>query len=392
MTTRSVPTLLALAVIAAGCSGGDAEEAQVANFAPPDPIVTAPPTVASTTATTTPATTSTTVPPTTSTTTSTTSTTSTTTTTLPPIPRQPLTGGVLADGDEPIDRPALVVKIDNAPPARSNQSGLALADVVFEEIVEGDITRFAAVFHSRDADLVGPIRSGRTQDIDLFASFDTPLFAWSGGNPGVTELIANGPFIDLNAVGDGEGYFRGAGRAPHNLYNSTERLWAQTPADHGGLTGPQFRYVRPDEPFGGSQVVGFELGMRAIDVEWRWDGGRGQFVRFQEGGPHIDASHGSIGANNVVVMVVEYRPSVVDARSPEAQTVGQGPAFLFARGRVIEARWWRTSADDPIKFVALDGVTPLGLVPGNTWVELAEARIVDSLLTATTDIAIEPLG
>ncbi len=394
MTRRSLWMFAALAVGATGCSGGDDEQAQVANLAVL-PVSTTTPlattTVAPTSTTATTIAPTTTVAPTTVAPTSTTVAPTTTTTTLPPIPRQALTGEPLGDDVAPIDRPALVVKIDNAPPARRNQSGLAVADVVFEEIVEGDITRFAAVFHSRDSEVVGPIRSGRTQDIDLFSSFETPLFAWSGGNPGVTELIAAGPFIDLNAVGDGEGYYRGDGRAPHDLYNSTERLWEQTPAGHAGLAATQFRYVRPDEPFGGELIAGFQLGMRAIDVEWRWDGGRFQFVRFQQGEPHIDASHGSIGASNVVVMVVEYRPSVVDARSPEAQTVGQGPAYLFARGRVIEARWWRTSADDPIKFVALDGVTPLGLVPGNTWIELAEADIVDSLLTATTDITIEPL-
>src|SRR5690606_42149598 len=70
------------------------------------------------------------------TTTSTSST--TTTTTLPAIPRQPLTGVPLAEGEQPIDRAALAVKIDNAGPSRRNHSGLAVADIVFEEIVEAD--------------------------------------------------------------------------------------------------------------------------------------------------------------------------------------------------------------------------------------------------------------
>ncbi len=398
MSTRTVPVIAAL-LLAAGCSSLEPEQARVANQ-PPTPNwvpATAVPTTTktSTTAPSTlsaPTTSSPSSSPTTAAPTTSTTTTTTTTTTLPPIPRQPLTGGLLDGDTAAIERPALVVKIDNAPPARRQQSGLAVADIVFEEIVEGDITRFAAVFHSRGSDVVGPIRSGRSQDVDLFTSFDVPLFAWSGGNPGVTDMIANGPFVDLNAVGGGDGYYRGDGRAPHNLFNSTERLWAQTPPDHAGLVTPQFRYLRPEEPFGGDAVVGVDLGLRGIDVSWRWDGGRGQFVRFQEGDAHIDATHGSIGASNVVVMIVEYLPSPVDARSPEAQTVGQGPVFLFSQGRVIEGRWWRDAATDPIKFVALDGVTPLAISPGNTWVELAEATIVDSLLTATTEMTILPLG
>ena len=82
------------------------------------------------------------------------------------IPRMPLTGAAARrTARSPPDRPALVVKIDNNPGARP-QSGLNAADIVFEEIVEVG-TRFAAVFHSGSANPVGPIRSGRTQDVDL---------------------------------------------------------------------------------------------------------------------------------------------------------------------------------------------------------------------------------
>lgn len=77
-------------------------------------------------------------------------------------------------------RPALVVKVDNHPSARP-QSGLNQADIVFEENVEA-LTRFALVFHSQGSDPVGPIRSGRTQDIDLLSSLNGVLFVWSGGN------------------------------------------------------------------------------------------------------------------------------------------------------------------------------------------------------------------
>ncbi len=82
----------------------------------------------------------------------------TTTTIAPVIIRQPLTGEPLASEAGIVARPALAVKIDNHPGARRNHSGLAVADIVYEEKVEGSLTRFAAVFHSQDADPVGPIR------------------------------------------------------------------------------------------------------------------------------------------------------------------------------------------------------------------------------------------
>ena len=109
-----------------------------------------------------------------------------TTTTTIPVVRNPLTGAPAAD-ESILNRPALVVKIDNHPRARP-QWGLNQADIVFEENVE-QLTRFAAVFHSQGSDPVGPIRSGRQQDIDLLGSLNHPLFAWSGGNQQVTSAI-----------------------------------------------------------------------------------------------------------------------------------------------------------------------------------------------------------
>lgn len=328
----------------------------------------------------TPAPTTTTVPETTTTssttTTSTTSTTTTsTTTTVAPtttVLRQPLTGVPVEKKSELIDRAALVVKIDNHGAARSNHTGLAVADVVFEEIVEGSLTRFAAVFHTNDSDPVGPIRSGRTQDVLLFESFNQPLFAWSGGNPGVTQAIAESTLTDLNWQTHAGSYYRGPGVAPHNLYSSTERLWALTPPDHPGAPEQQYRYVNPGKEFKGERDVSHvDLLVGGIAVDWDWNEERGQFERSQVGAPHNDKTFGRIGATNVVAMGVEYRPSVVDANSPEAQTVGTGPIVVFSDGQLIEGTWWRPDVSQPIGFFDTDD-KPLRLTPGNTWIELAE--------------------
>ena len=356
------PAIVAVVIVLAACSGGSEATDDA------DPTTTEP-----TTTTVEPSTTTTVAPATTtSTTTTTTSTTSTTTTTLPAIPRQPLTGVPLAEGEQPIARPALAVKIDNAGPARRNHSGLAVADLVYEEIVEANITRFAAVFHSQGSDVVGPIRSGRSQDVGLLTSLREPLFAWSGGNPGVTRLIAASPLVDLNAVRGGEGYYRGPGVQPHDLYNSTDRLWQQAADGHPGAPPQQFEYVRPGDSFQGDPTAGLELAMRSIDVEWTWDAEQQRFLRSQEGRPHVDAVHGRIGATNVVVLVVEYLPSQIDARSPEAQTTSEsGPVWVFSEGRVRAGRWIRLATTDPFTLVTDQG-EPILLTPGNTWVELAE--------------------
>jgi hypothetical protein len=376
---RPLAALTAATLLVAACSGGgdDSSEATVESTAPE----TAAPTTTEAAETTT-----------TSSSTTTSSTSSTTTTTMPATPRQPLTGEPIESEDQIEQKPALAVKIDNAPAARRNHTGLAVADIVFEEIVEASITRFAAVFHSTGSDPVGPIRSGRTQDIGILASFRKPLFAWSGGNPGVTAAIRDTPFlVDLNWQTHGGAYWRGPGATPHNLYSTTDTLWGLTPPDSPGAPPQQYQYLEEGESFEGEPSAGLDLDMDAIDVQWEWNADEGKFARSQEGGPHLDTQSGQIMATNVVVMVLEYRPSAVDERSPEAQTIGEGPLFVWSDGQVVTGRWRRAAEDGlkPFQFLDEDG-EPIELQPGNTWIELA--RALESGDPANPDVALEVFG
>ena len=366
MSTRRqlISGLGALAASAlVGCSG-DAAAPTTTNptttnppTTPPAPTTVAPTTVPATT-TAPPATTA--APP------------ATTAATVPAIPRQPLTGIVLSDPSGAITRPALIVKIDNAPGARANHSGLANADIVFEEIVEGSITRFAAVFHSEGSDPVGPIRSGRSQDVDMLSSFNRPLFAWSGGNAGVTRLIYASTLVSVSHQQQGKAYYRGPGKMPHNLYSSTDRLWALALFGHPGPPSLQFEYLGPDETFVGAPVSEVDIQMSGIDVTWEWSPDFGVFLRWQEGSPHNDQVNGRIAATNVVMPVVRYQPSQVDARSPEAQTIGNGPVYVISDGKQVAGRWSRETNESPFVLASDDG-TPIKLRPGKTWIELVKA-------------------
>ncbi|MGA7757593.1 MAG: DUF3048 domain-containing protein [Ilumatobacteraceae bacterium] len=344
---RPFVALTALALVAAACGGGGGDD-------------TAP-------ATSSTSTTSTTVKATTTTSTSSTSTTSTT---LPPTIRQPLTGEPLESEDEILQRAALVAKIDNNAAAVPNHSGLAVADIVFEEVVEGRTTRFAAVFHSLSSDPIGPIRSGRTQDIDLFTSFNSPLFVWSGGNPNVTRLINGSQLINMgpNVAG---GYYRGPGRAPHNLYTSTDNIWLQTPPDQPGPPLQQYQYLDEGEAVDGAPTAGVKVRVGSENIEWTWNAETMKFDRSQRGRPHEDKLFGRIGATNVVIMGVDYGRSAADSRSPEAQTIGEGPIWVFTDGQVREGTWKREFSLFAIEFFTPEG-TPMKLQPGNTWIELAD--------------------
>ena len=164
------------------------------------------------------------------------------TTTTEPSPADAADRRPLADGQAPPDPPALVVKIDNVgsgPP----QTGLNQADIVFEEIVEGASPASPPCSTPGTPNPVGPIRSGRTQDVDLLGGLNQPLFAWSGGNPGVTAPSASRVPRSTALTHGPPGFFRtGPAAAPHNLYNNTDALWEPGVAEAGRPT-PLFAYV-----------------------------------------------------------------------------------------------------------------------------------------------------
>jgi hypothetical protein len=294
-----------------------------------------------------------------------------TTTTEVPVPVYPLTGLPVTD-PAVAERPALVVKIDNNAAARP-QSGLNEADIVFEEIVEVQ-TRFAAVFQSQGSDPVGPIRSGRTQDLILLGSLNRPLFMWSGGNGYVTRAIEGSDFVDLsaqhNSVYKAAGFYRSNQRSgPHDLYASTTGAWTLTP--EGAAPPPQqFLYRKAGEAAVGDPAVEVDLNMDGLPIEWRFDAPSGAYLRSNGGTPHMDEISGQVSTQNVLVMFVDYQASAADPRSPEAQTIGTGEAWLLTGGVVIKGTWSRTDRLSAIVLHDASGAA-IPLTPGRTFVELA---------------------
>jgi hypothetical protein len=126
-----------------------------------------------------------------------------------------------------VDGPVLVVKIDDTPEAHP-QIGLAAADLVYIEEVEGGLTRLAAVFSSQIPPIVGPVRSARISDIDLLSQFGHIAFAFSGAQSKMHPVIAAANFQDLNAEHESSKiYSRDLTRtAPVNMVLNTEPLFA----------------------------------------------------------------------------------------------------------------------------------------------------------------------
>ncbi|MFM8644509.1 MAG: DUF3048 domain-containing protein [Actinomycetota bacterium] len=301
----------------------------------------------------------------------------TTTTTIPPI-LAPLTNLPV---EAEITRPAMVVKIDNHPKARP-QWGLNQADIVYEENVEM-LTRFAAVFHTNDSDPVGPIRSGRKQDIDLLEPLNAPLFAWSGGNAEVTKLIRASTMIDLShsAADKAGGYRRESSRsAPHNLLADTSKLWTLAP-EGAQPPPPQFEFRTASEaiPATARETGGIKLSMDGVTVLWEWSSEFSRFLRSQDDKPHVDIDDVRVNAANVVVLFVQYSKSGI---SPVAKTKGSGEAWVFTAGKLFQGTWERLDAAQPFTLKDTAG-NIIKLTPGNTWVELARVGKGVSYLPGT---------
>jgi hypothetical protein len=349
---------LAAVLVLAACGGGgdDSDATTAAPSTSARPSTTAPRTTAPSTSSTAPA--STTIP-------------------VPP-PAWPLTGLPLADAADltPLRR-ALVAKIDNNP-AAFPQVGLDKADIVFEENVEG-WTRFAAVFHSQGSDPVGPIRSGRTQDINLLESLNKPLLLWSGGNATVTSLINGSELVNLSptTANGPAGFFRDSrGKRvdrEHTLFASTTKAWEAAPEELSPPP-PQFTYGTgtTGAPAGSLPAVTASLVMEGgLDIAWEYDPASGRYFRSQQGDPHNDSEGNQLSTENLVVVYVDYVPSPADRNSPEAQTIGNGEAFVMFDGVVTHGTWSRADEHSPWVF-ADDNGNPIALNPGNTWVELAK--------------------
>jgi hypothetical protein len=287
------------------------------------------------------------------------------TTTTVAVPTAPLTG--LPDpGGASLARPALSVKVENTDAARP-QAGIEQADVLYEEVVEGNITRFVAIFNSEVPGVIGPVRSVRQEDPDIVWPLGG-IFAYSGGAPVNVDAINAAPVHAVDEDAAGRAMVRNeetqpARVAPHNLYGLGPALFAL-----GGDPKPPkplFEYVAAGSPpVAGRNVLSFHVGFDAgYDPTWTWDGSVGAWQRSIDGTPQTVTGQGHISPANVVVQFTPYTGEA------EAQTVGEGDVWIFTDGTLRTGRWIRPDKTQPARYVDAAG-QPIPLRPGRTWVEL----------------------
>jgi hypothetical protein len=292
----------------------------------------------------------------------------TSSTTKPKPILAPLTGLPDPTGESKT-RAALTVKIDNTQKGHPKY-GVEQADVVYEEIVEGGITRLAAIFNSHAPDRVGPVRSVRKTDQSIVWPIGG-LFAYSGGAQYALDSIKTAPVILLDEDTAHDGMFRDHSRnAPWNLYGIAPKLFS-----NGGTPVPPpplFTYRAANEAPGGVPVARFHVGFGGgYGVSYAYNATASTWARTVDD-PGTEASTPE-NPRNVIVMFTDYVGGVGVIGS-EANLTGSGNAIVFTGGHRIDGRWIRPDRAKPARFVDSSGRT-IGLTPGQTWVELAPTGI-----------------
>src|SRR6266545_279593 len=315
--------------------------------------------------------------------------------TTPPSPSPPPTvaspiDGVMIDAAEFAriqQRPPLAVMIENHTDARP-QSGLNRADLGYEAVAEGGITRFMAGYWRNDAERIQFVRSARIYYIHWAAELGAVYVHWGQvEDPGPVDVwpvlsrlnirVLNGLFL-----GEQVGYRDPERLAPHNVYTDTGLLWSTAQAF--GYTGPPSLqpWLFKDDEVARSANPAFRAGP-AIDVtfgdasspyavRWEYDAGSNGYLRSMGGVPHTDGVSGErLTARNVAVQFAVLRPSGVKAYNI-IDTVGTGPAVVFQGGVAIAGTWRKDSEAARTRFYDAAG-NEIAFNRGRTWIEVVPA-------------------
>lgn len=277
---------------------------------------------------------------------------------------------------EDITKRPVAVMVSNQKAARP-QTGLSKADIVFEMLTEGNITRFMAIYQSEEPGVVGPVRSAREYFADLAGNYDA-IYTYQGAATHINELIKEKDIEHLEGAqyeDDGNLFVRETFRkSPHNsylqfgaVYDVAKDKGYDVNLDIAPLTflekgedveGEDANYVKIDY-YGGVPIV-----------EYTYDASSKKYVRYNDGEQTIELeSEKPLEFDNL--FIVEADHEVIDDESRRAIDINSGgKGYLLQRGKVQYVEW--ENQDGRIVPV-LDGeVVPF--VPGQTWINFVQTE------------------
>lgn len=292
-------------------------------------------------------------------------------------------------------RRPLAVMIANHKEARP-QSGLTSADIIYEAVAEGGITRFMAIFYCNLSDVqVGPVRSARTYFLDWASEYD-PLYAHVGGanTPGSADAL--GQIIkysvkSLNQFGIGfPTYWRDYQRlgypvaTEHTMYSTTQKLWeigakrGWTDKDEDGVLWSKnfipWKFKDPSTSSG--QVikitVNFWESQTAYIVEWNYDSTTNTYKRKSGESDYTDLNNAKQIAPKNIVVQFQKESSANDGYEGNIHllygTTGSGKVLIFMDGNAIEGKWIKSNRLSRTKYVDSKG-KEIEFDKGQIWIQ-----------------------
>jgi hypothetical protein len=275
--------------------------------------------------------------------------------------------GIEGDHDGRIDRPALIVKIDNVPQARPGHTGLQRADIIYATQVEGGLSRLMAVYSAVLPPRIGPVRSVRESDLELLPVFGRPVMAYSGARSALAPDIAEAPVLPVEPARNATAFFRSRDLpAPHNLYL---RPHLALSAARGASLADDIGFRFGAAPPGGTPTASHTVGYPRAEFGFSWSADAGRWLVSMDGEAATDEHDRQLTAATVVVQHTTVRPSRFPG-TPYTETVGSGTAVVLRDGQAHEARWERPAATEGTVFTDRDG-NRLNFARGPVWVVLA---------------------
>ncbi len=288
----------------------------------------------------------------------------------------------------PLERaklPVIAVMIENSPLARW-QSGLSKADIVYETLAEGGITRFMALFQGQEAETVGPVRSARIYYAEIVREYDA-WYSHVGGAPDALTFIANNAIHNLDQFFLDKPYYRDPIRQQkrgleHSMYTNTNDLRAYVAGSLKSTFAP-WQFQPEEAKFadrGKPQTIKISFSSPEFDVKWNYDPTSNTYLRTNGGETAVDAQNSeNIKAHNVLVQYVGIIPALdVATGAMEAvsvQLTGKGTGVLFRDGKTIAVTWSKAKSGERTKYFDVQGKEVL-FNPGQIWVELAAKWMV----------------
>ena len=283
-------------------------------------------------------------------------------------------GGGVVDLVVPPLQAALAIMVENQADARP-QTGLPQADVVYECLAEGGITRFIAMYLSSDAPVVGPVRSLRHYFAFLAGDYAADIVHIGASPEGFTWRNAMHLGHLDESAGD-PGVWRVRSRPPpHNAYTDTaadrgflrDRGWQQ---NH--RWGPLLFSDHAPRGEEAAQTIRLRFRPWPYQVDYTWDPARGRYLRFMEGGPHRDAASGEqIAPATVVVQFAQVDPIPNDEklRLDVDLVDASGQLMVFSNATRREGTWSKAAPLDSTVWLD-DRGNPMVIPPGPVWVEI----------------------